>query len=76
MLHSYINRIKEINPLLNCVVADRFEDALKEAQEADNLIKSDTMPEILLAENKPLLGVPFTTKDSIAIKGKIKHISI
>lgn len=56
------------------MIADRFEDALKEAQEADNLIKSDTMPEGLLAKNKPFLGVPFTTKDSIAIKGKWKEL--
>lgn len=69
VLNSYINRIDEINTLLNCVVADRFEDALKEAQAADELVKSGTISEQDLAKSKPFLGVPFTTKDCIAVKG-------
>ncbi|KAK4873935.1 hypothetical protein RN001_013295 [Aquatica leii] len=71
VLNSCIERIKEINPLLNCIVANRFEDALKEAQAADDLIKSGKLSEEDLARNKPFLGVPFTTKDCIAVKGMI-----
>ncbi|KAF2889630.1 hypothetical protein ILUMI_16543 [Ignelater luminosus] len=56
--------------MLNCVVADRFEAALKEAQAADDLIKSGTISEEDLAKNKPFLGVPFTTKDCIAVKDR------
>lgn len=71
VLHSFIERIKEINPLLNCVVANRFDEALKESQAADELIRSGTLSENDLALNKPFLGVPFTTKDCIAVKGMI-----
>ncbi|KAF5291581.1 hypothetical protein FQR65_LT01894 [Abscondita terminalis] len=71
VLNSCIERIKEINPVLNCIVANRFENALKEAQAADDLIKSGTISEDDLAKSKPFLGVPFTTKDCIAVKGMI-----
>lgn len=70
-LDSYITRIKEVNPVLNCVVADRFDEARKEARAADDLIKSGTIPEETLAKEKPFLGVPFTTKDCISVKGLI-----
>lgn len=71
VLNSFIERIKEVNPVLNCVVANRFEDARKEAQAADDLIKSGKLTEEDLAKNKPFLGVPFTTKDCIAVKDMI-----
>ncbi|RZC32770.1 fatty-acid amide hydrolase 2 [Asbolus verrucosus] len=71
VLESFIDRIKEVNPILNCVVADRFEEARKEARAIDELIRSGTVPEDALAKEKPFLGVPFTTKDCIAVKGMI-----
>ncbi|XP_018323923.1 fatty-acid amide hydrolase 2 [Agrilus planipennis] len=71
VVKSFIERIEEINPLLNCVVANRFNEALKEAEAVDELIKSNTLSEEDLAANKPFLGVPFTTKDCIAVKGMI-----
>ncbi|XP_074040360.1 fatty-acid amide hydrolase 2 isoform X1 [Leptinotarsa decemlineata] len=69
VLQSFIDRINEVNPILNCVVAERFEEAKKEAQLVDDLIKSGVIPEEKLAQEKPFLGVPFTTKDCISIKG-------
>ncbi|XP_068968973.1 fatty-acid amide hydrolase 2-A isoform X1 [Bombus flavifrons] len=70
VVQSYIDRIKEIQPILNCVVEDRFEDALKEAKLCDDLLKSENAPSPqVLAEEKPFFGVPFTTKDCIAIAG-------
>ncbi|XP_076275159.1 fatty-acid amide hydrolase 2 [Rhynchophorus ferrugineus] len=71
VLESFIERIEEVNPVLNCVVADRFEEARREARAADDLIKSQTISEEVLAKEKPFLGVPFTTKDCIAVKGLI-----
>jgi fatty acid amide hydrolase 2 len=70
-LDSFIDRIKEVNPMLNCVVAERFDQARREAQAADDLIRSGTIPDETLAREKPFLGVPFTTKDCIAVKGMI-----
>jgi len=63
VVSSYIERIKEIQPILNCVVAERFEEALKEARKCDELLKSQDAPSVeFLAKEKPLFGIPFTTK--------------
>lgn len=70
MVNSFIDRIQEINPVLNCVVADRFDDARKDAQKVDEIIKNGTIPRDVLEREKPFFGVPFTTKDCIAVKGK------
>ncbi|XP_076674187.1 fatty-acid amide hydrolase 2 [Andrena cerasifolii] len=68
VVQSYIDRIKEIQPVLNCTVEDRFEDALKEARKCDELLKSPDAPSPeLLAKEKPFFGIPFTTKDCIGI---------
>ncbi|KYM89280.1 Fatty-acid amide hydrolase 2 [Atta colombica] len=69
VVSSYIERIKEIQPILNCVVAECFEEALKEARKCDELLKSQDAPSVeFLAKEKPLFGIPFTTKDCIAVK--------
>ncbi|CAL4203167.1 unnamed protein product [Meganyctiphanes norvegica] len=67
VVKAFIERIKYINPILNCMVDNRFDEALKEAENVDNLIKVSSIE--TLAETKPFLGVPFTVKDLIALKG-------
>lgn len=69
VLESFIRRIKEVNPILNCVVDERYDQALKEAAEADALIKSGQYSTEELEKEKPFLGVPITTKDCISVKG-------
>ncbi|XP_064116184.1 fatty-acid amide hydrolase 2-like isoform X1 [Macrobrachium nipponense] len=69
VVRSFIARINEINPILNCVVDNRFEDAITEAKAVDELIRSGHMSEEELAAKKPFLGVPFTIKDSFRVKG-------
>ncbi|XP_071455197.1 fatty-acid amide hydrolase 2 [Hetaerina americana] len=69
VVEKYIARIKDINTLLNCVVDERFEEALAEARAVDKLIESGTTSEEEMAKETPYLGVPFTTKDSIQVKG-------
>ncbi|XP_064537761.1 fatty-acid amide hydrolase 2-A [Drosophila montana] len=71
VLESFIRRVKEVNPLLNCVVDERYDEALKEAAAADALIKSGQYTVDQLAELKPFLGVPITTKDCISVKGML-----
>lgn len=68
-MESFIRRIKEVNPMLNCCVDERFDEALKEAAAADKLITSDQNTADELALSKPFLGVPISTKDCIAVKG-------
>ncbi|KAG5681221.1 hypothetical protein PVAND_010675 [Polypedilum vanderplanki] len=62
VVRAFIERIKEVNPIINCVVAERFSDALKEAAEADKLIGSGTISLEELARNKPFLGVQSVPK--------------
>ncbi|CAG9788728.1 unnamed protein product [Diatraea saccharalis] len=69
VLQICIKRIKDVNSALNCFVEDRFELALKEAHEADEFIRNGTKTSEQLEKEKPFLGVPFTTKDCIAVKG-------
>lgn len=68
-----INRCKETQPLINAVT-ELFEgDALMSAKEVDDyLAKLDKQSAEFaeLAVKKPFLGVPFTLKDSLMIKGK------
>lgn len=54
---------------LNCVIADRFEEALAEAKEVDDILARDDIPDEYSEENKPFLGVPVTTKEATSIKG-------
>lgn len=68
-MNLFISRIKQINPLLNCVVDERFDDALIDAANADKLIASNKYTEDELKVKKPFLGVPISTKDCIEVKG-------
>lgn len=70
---AYINRIKQVQPLVNCVVKDCFDEALAEAKRVDKLIAEDSSE--LRDDGKyseksmPLLGVPFSCKECIWVKG-------
>lgn len=55
------------------MIEDRFEDAINDAKKADKII-AETPSLIYVIQNYPLLGVPFTVKESIACKG-MSHVS-
>lgn len=57
-----------MNPLLNIIVVERYESAIEDAKAVDDLIRNTADPKVF-AETKPLLGIPFTTKESNAVKG-------
>ena len=66
-----IERINETNPGLNAVVDDnRFESSLEDARIADRIVAClcDKALEAL-AVDAPLLGVPFSTKEGIRVRG-------
>lgn len=69
VVQKFIDRIEEVNPLINSVVDDRFELALQEARSVDTFLASTTKTQDMLKSEKPFLGVPFTSKDSTAVKG-------
>ncbi|KAH8280843.1 hypothetical protein KR054_000681 [Drosophila jambulina] len=71
LVSAYIERIQEVNPSLNAVVEDRYEAALQDAKLADEFIakaKSD-FDRVALYTKYPILGIPFTVKESCGVKG-------
>lgn len=59
---TYIEHIKQINPIINAVVEDRFEEALEEAKQMDKNIDTHSY-------DKPLYGVPISIKESFNVNG-------
>ena len=72
MVRTFIGRILEVNASLTSVVDERFELALEEARRIDKLIQSGEFDEAALSAKFPLLGVPFTIKDSFCVES-LKH---
>lgn len=71
-------RIKQVQPHINCMCQDRFEEALDEAQRIDKLLgelrtgarqTSDLSHEERQWAESPLVGVPVSVKESIQVKG-------
>ncbi|KAK0393982.1 hypothetical protein QR680_000505 [Steinernema hermaphroditum] len=72
VISAYITRIEEVNPIINAMVYPNFDNARKEAEAVDRYLSgleknSDEYEN--LAKTKPILGVPFTLKDIIKVKG-------
>ena len=59
---TYIEHLQKINPVLNCLVEERFEQARSEAQEADRKLQAGN------AAGR-LFGVPISMKDSFDVNG-------
>lgn len=57
---TYIQHIKQINPIINAVVENRFEAALAEAEKMDQQVEQH-------AYHKPLYGVPMSVKESFNV---------
>lgn len=55
VVQAFINRIKDVNPLLNAVVDDRFDEAIQEAKEIDKNIANGKYTEEDY-DNMPFLG--------------------
>lgn len=73
VVRAYIKRIKEVNPLINAIVDERFDEAIEDAKAIDAAVKAELEGEKPEGSEsileKPLLGVPFGCKDSFCIKG-------
>lgn len=69
---TYIRRVRTVNRILNAVVEPRFDEALQEAKLADTEAEKahqDPEAQEKLRQQRPLLGVPITVKESIAVEG-------
>lgn len=62
VVEAHIARARAVNPTINAIVAERYEDALKEAAAADAAVRQGR-------ELGPLHGVPFTVKEAFALTG-------
>lgn len=73
MIRTYIERIKEVNPIINAVAEERFDLAINEAKSVDTFLKTTKkhVEEILI--ETPLLGVPISVKQSVAVAGMRHH---
>ena len=68
LVAACIERIGEVNSLINAVVDKRFEEALEDARKCDRIIS--TLSKLALEEiavDQPFLGVPFSTKEGIRV---------
>ncbi|KAG8006088.1 Fatty-acid amide hydrolase 2-A [Nibea albiflora] len=61
-------RRKEVSP--------RFDAALQEAAQADKLIEEETGGEDVLEDRLPLLGVPISIKESLALQGMPNAVGV
>jgi len=64
VVEVHISRIQEVNNAINAVVCERFSDARKEADAADERVRREG-PDAL----PPFHGVPCTIKENIALTG-------
>ncbi|MFT6821296.1 MAG: fatty acid amide hydrolase 2 [Myxococcota bacterium] len=63
LVEAFIKRIESVNPLLNAMVADRFDDARTEAAaQTAQLHGSGT-------DLPPLFGIPITVKEFVEVQG-------
>jgi fatty acid amide hydrolase 2 len=64
---AHIRRIEQINPRINGLAAERFEAARAEAAAVQHELRQVSREQ--LSSCRPLLGVPYTSKEMIAVAG-------
>ncbi|XP_043482080.1 fatty-acid amide hydrolase 2-A-like isoform X3 [Leptopilina heterotoma] len=69
VVKAYIERIIAVNPQINAVIENRFNEATKEAKICDNNLDSGVVNIHTLEREQPLYGVPFSVKEACALKG-------
>lgn len=71
VVRAFVERIREVQPFLNAVVDQRFDQAIDEARKVDRIVASVIGPEALseLARESPFLGVPFSCKEGFRVRG-------
>ncbi|XP_074056111.1 fatty-acid amide hydrolase 2 [Macrotis lagotis] len=69
VINTYIDRIKEVNSMINAIVKDRFEAAQQEALAIDRRLAEEQEDEATLEKKWPYLGVPLTVKEAFKLYG-------
>ena len=71
IVEAFRRRALAINPIINAVVDECFEAALREARKVDQRLDACTQEEREeIGRTQPLLGVPFTAKENVMVKGE------
>uniref|UniRef100_A0A2L2YIK7 Fatty-acid amide hydrolase 2 n=1 Tax=Parasteatoda tepidariorum TaxID=114398 RepID=A0A2L2YIK7_PARTP len=69
VMRAYVDRCRKVQPYINAVTDARYEDALEESRLVDRfLARGDKTPDEI-EKDTPLLGVPFSCKEAIGVKG-------
>ncbi len=68
VVEAHIELLQRTGPRLNAIVAERFDEALDQAREIDQVISGAALRGLSLDPLPPLTGVPFTVKESIALE--------
>ncbi|XP_071041385.1 fatty-acid amide hydrolase 2-A [Parasteatoda tepidariorum] len=76
VVKAYIERIKQVQPIVNAIVDDRFSEAIEEARCIDEMLKENFKSEEEIALEMPFLGVPVTIKEAIAVKGCLYTVGL
>lgn len=63
-VEKHIEHIRTVNPVINAVVKDRFDEALKEAEDADRKLREEGPDKLPVFH-----GVPCTIKECFALTG-------
>ena len=66
IVRVHIDHVKKVNPIINALVTERFEEALAEAREADEMVLNTDPSKLPI-----YLGVPATIKEIFALKGLV-----
>lgn len=75
VVRAFYDRLIKVNPELNAIVDGPFPEALEKAKAIDDDFENNRISEDEL-KRKPFLGVPFTTKDSTAVAGKLHTLGL
>ncbi|CAL1289238.1 unnamed protein product [Larinioides sclopetarius] len=69
VMRAYVARSREVHKYINAATDERYDDALKEARALDTMLAASPKTEEEIARDTPLLGVPFSCKEAIGVKG-------
>lgn len=72
---AFIERCRQIDPLVHAIIDERFDDALRDARSVDVFLRNDEMNVSELEKIKPLLGLPITIKEACKVKGTFRCTS-
>ncbi|XP_042907641.2 fatty-acid amide hydrolase 2-A [Parasteatoda tepidariorum] len=69
VVRAYVNRAKTVQLYTNAVTDARYEEAIEDAIKIDRFLERGEKTPEQIEKDTPLLGVPFTCKEVIGIKG-------